>query len=346
MTRDSVHGYAWLSRDGVLHVYDPANMPTGVDATLDDADYTASLDVSFDVERCINVVTVKHLRRNLATGETVEVPYGPFEHKASRAEWGSRSKEFTVQGLNDDDATMRAFAEEVFAANAVPERRVNSLTVVVRGRHEVTDDRALVDLYDLHQVTNANGIDQTSRVTKVTHRITPAGWFVDLGYEAEGGVAAPQATPPVQNAVDAVPLFAPTTIDGTATTSIPNNAITHVATGWAWGTNTGLVTVASAGTYQFVEGGTYLVLATLRYTASGTGRRMALIYRSGAEAGRAESGPGSSATQVSHLLTAAAGDTLDVRAFQTSGAGLALVSGHQIRDHPARPGRLREDHPA
>lgn len=196
ITRDSRHGYAWVSRTGVLSAYDSSTIDATLAGTYTESDYGDDLDVAFDVDRCINLVTIKHLRINAATGETVEVPYGPFRSEASIADWGPHSAEFTVQGLTDTTAAMRTFADEIFAASAVPQIGVNGLTIAVRTTADLVASRALLDLYRKVRVTNTgSAIDQSPRVTSITHRITPKSWLMDLGFEVEGGVAAPQITP-------------------------------------------------------------------------------------------------------------------------------------------------------
>lgn len=195
ITRDSELGYAWVDRFGVLQVWDRSAIdPTSV-ITLDETDYS-DLDVSFDVDRCINEVRITLLRFNLATGETVEVPYGPYRDGASIDEWGVHAAPFTVQGLTDTETAMAAYAAEIFAANAQPEVRVNSAAIPIRAG----DAKALIDLYEMVTVTNADkAITQAARVTKLTHSISPGRWLATLGFSAEGGVASPQITPPVQS---------------------------------------------------------------------------------------------------------------------------------------------------
>lgn len=200
ITRDSVHGYAWVDRLGILQAWDAAEISTTSVGALDESDYTADLDVSFDVDRCVNELTIKLLRVNLANGETVEVTYGPYRDEASVEEWGPYSKEFTVQGLTEDEPTMAAFAADVFAANGTPQIRINSITLPIRSVADVTQSKALLDLYDLLQVTNVNAdLDQTARVVKLSHEITPGKWLTSVGFSPEGGVAPPQVTPAVAN---------------------------------------------------------------------------------------------------------------------------------------------------
>ncbi|MBB3041159.1 hypothetical protein [Nocardioides soli] len=188
ITRDTVHGYAWISRAGVLTAWDADQLPTGVAAVLDEDDMTA-LSIDYDTDRCINIVTVKYLRPG---GE--EVTYGPYVDQASREQWGEHTAEFTVHGIPETEANMAAFANAVFAANATPQRRVNTVTLPVRTPAELP--KTLLDLYDLVTVQNADlDLDQSMRITGVRHQIATDRWSVTLEFAAQGGVAPPQQTP-------------------------------------------------------------------------------------------------------------------------------------------------------
>lgn len=197
ITRDSVRGYAWVDRRGVVNVFDAAKLPAASVATFDEDDYT-DLAIDYDTERCINTVTLKYLRLNLATGETVEVPYGPYVDQASIDRWGPRSAEFTVQGIVESSANMAAYAAAVLAANATPAIRANSVALAVRSPAEVA--YALRDLYDLVTVNNtAAELAQALRITGVEHKITAGTkrgkWVTSYAFAANGGVAPPQPTP-------------------------------------------------------------------------------------------------------------------------------------------------------
>lgn len=193
ITRDSVRGYAWVDRVGVLQAWDAVNISTSIAATLDEGDYSALL-IDYDTERCINTVNIKFLRINLATGETVEVPYGPYVDQASVDAWGVHSAEFTVQGITETEPNMAAYAAAVLAANGTPAVRVNEVALPISTTADVT--KALIDLYNLVTVTNADsGIDVDMRVTGVEHVISTDKWLTRLQFATAGGVAPPQSTP-------------------------------------------------------------------------------------------------------------------------------------------------------
>lgn len=193
ITRDTALAYAWIDRLGVCQVFDAAQMPTTVGVTLDDDAYSG-LDVDYDTGRLINHVTVKVQALVDATQETTELTYGPYRDEASIATWGVSAAEFTVYALTNafDPA---AYAAAVLAANATPALRVNAVTVPVLTEDHI-GDYALADLYTLANVVNTDAaLDEDYRIVTLQHRITPDAWLIGYGFETDGSVAAPTATP-------------------------------------------------------------------------------------------------------------------------------------------------------
>jgi hypothetical protein len=169
---------------------------------LDESKYS-DLQVSFDSENCINSVVVKFLRYNPASQETTEVVYGPYEDAASIEEWGLHRKEFTVQDSTESAVEIAAFAQSVLTANAQPGVRINSVTLPINGNAWLHDGASHLDLYTLVRVENtARGISEDSRVTGISHTVTPDKWLVTLIFAADGVAATPQVTPPVQSGGD------------------------------------------------------------------------------------------------------------------------------------------------
>lgn len=184
---------------GEQHWFDEVSMRAVLDVpVIAEADYS-EVDTSFSTSRVINEVTVKLLRPNLATGETVEVPYGPYRDQASIDRWKAASTEVTVHGIADTPAAVQAYASRILAANATPAVRVSSVTMPVRSSADLTAAKAFAELYSLVDVRNAaKGINQRCRVVSVEHSTTPRGWQVTLGFQSQGGVATPTQAPPVQ----------------------------------------------------------------------------------------------------------------------------------------------------
>lgn len=203
MTRDSKLGLAWVDRRGVLQAWDRALLPTSPVATLTEAEYTG-FDATWSSEDCINEVNISLRRLNLATGETVEVPYGPYRDALSVKTWGARSATFTVQGIADDAGAAGAFASSVLAANANPQRRVNQVSYAVQdasGFAAAGHATAFRELCDLVRVKNAHmGFDRDLRVKSIKHKITSEKWMVELGFGEPGAVEVPTLVPPVQTA--------------------------------------------------------------------------------------------------------------------------------------------------
>ena len=223
ITRDSVHGIAWVDRRGVLNAWEAATYDAAVPvaATLTETEYT-DLDLSYSTQDCINEVTVTFLRYNPITRETVEIGYGPYRDQASINTWGAYSADFTVQGLTEDPATIETFANEVLEANATPQLRINSVTLALQTQAELAA-YALLDLGNRVRITNtAKGLDQTLRISGLTHKISGTKWFLTLTFDRVDSVAAPTFTPPVQNTPPAA--SGPTLQAGTADITASNGS--------------------------------------------------------------------------------------------------------------------------
>src|SRR5690606_19465614 len=99
--------------------------------------------LDFDLARCINSVKVQVTRINPGTGDTEEVEYGPFNDAASVREWGQQQAEFRVQGINED--LIDDYAAAILAANAIPAKRINEVTLPLRTVAEL-ERHVLLDL--------------------------------------------------------------------------------------------------------------------------------------------------------------------------------------------------------
>lgn len=198
VTRDTALGYAWVSRKGVVTVWDRASIPTTVAATLNETKYS-DLNIDYDTDRCINTVNVKLRRNNLATGETVEVAYGPYVDQASIDQWGAHEATFTINGggaIADTPAAVSAYAAPILTANATPAVRVNAVSLPIRDAADVVTGKALLDLFDLVTVVNANAsINTNMRITGLEHKITDGKWMLDLAFTVTGSVSPPQSVP-------------------------------------------------------------------------------------------------------------------------------------------------------
>lgn len=120
--------------------------------------------------------------------------------------------------------------------------------------------------------------------------------------------------------------------------NIANTTFT-IVTGWGATANGAFYTDVpgtdgTAGQFTVQKAGTYMIVATVNFSANATGRRIAAIYRNGTEVRRTDQGasPSTQSVQVTHVQHFAVGDTFDVRAYQSSGAGLAMNAspGHDI----------------
>lgn len=195
LARDTALGYAWITKEGVVTAYTSrtADYYGNGTAFLDESDYSA-IDTSFDTEDCINEVLVRVLRLNAQTLETTEVAFGPFRDAASVKQWGQRQATFTVHGMAD--AAVPAYAAAILSANSTPGFRVNGLTIPIREPADITELKALLDLYAKVNVQNAaKGIDNDQRATTITHDISPGRWIMGLTFGGATAVSAPINTP-------------------------------------------------------------------------------------------------------------------------------------------------------
>lgn len=199
VTRDTVLGYAWVDRNGVLQAWDRDQIGTTVAAVLDETKYNADIDVDFDLDRIINSVTVRVLRVIATTGASEEVVFGPYVDVDSYRQYGEHAQEYVVQGIDAaDTAAIQDYAQQILDANAQPRIRVNQLVLPIRESDDLP--MALLDLYDLVTVQNDRaGVDEAARLTTIQHEITatPSGfkWLVTVGFSAEGSVAPSTAVP-------------------------------------------------------------------------------------------------------------------------------------------------------
>jgi hypothetical protein len=196
LARDSALGYAWVTKEGVLTAYTDRTLDyygTGT-PTLDESVYSG-LAVTFDTSDCINEVMVKYRRFNATTGEVEEVAMGPYRDAASIDQWGVQQATFTVHGMLE--SAVAAYAASILAANATPQRRINSVRIPIRTTADLVRTKALIDLYAKVRVVNAaKGLDQTLRVTGIQHDIGPRRWVMTLTFDRISTVAAPIPTTP------------------------------------------------------------------------------------------------------------------------------------------------------
>lgn len=200
ITRDTVRGYAWVDRIGVVQAWDAASMPASTSATFSDSaglSYS-DIDVDWSLDTCINSVTVKWLRYNPATGETAEITYGPYVDQTSIDTWGPHSAEYTIHGATESSTTIAAYAAAILAANGTPAVRCNSLKMPVRTASEI-GYAATLDLYSKIHVNFATKVNADYRITSIKHTIEPNKWMVSYEFDATTSVAQPITTPSPPN---------------------------------------------------------------------------------------------------------------------------------------------------
>lgn len=196
IARDSCHGWAWVSRDGKVTAR--TALSTGVRAVLDEDDYS-QVTVGWSTDQLINDVRVKWLRYLPGSGATEPIEYGPYRDQSSVDAWGQAPATYLIGGPEEDPNVIGDYAAAVLAANKTPRSIVQSLRMPVKRSGDVAPGKALVDLYDLVQVSNAEKglVKVPHRVVAVAHTITPHSWIVDVDLDADGFLPVPyKATEP------------------------------------------------------------------------------------------------------------------------------------------------------
>lgn len=111
------------------------------------------------------------------------------------------------------------------------------------------------------------------------------------------------------------------------TQTIPDDGNWHQITAWSVGQVDGIDVTSSV---TILTPGSYLVLARLSYATNGTGRRGVRIMQDGVQVEnyvRAADSGGFTYINIFDQITAAYGSRVTIEALQSSGAGLAVVSG-------------------
>lgn len=182
-TRDTVLGYAWIDRAGVLQVRDPGSISSTVADTLDETVYNPNIVVDYDLEDVIN--TVRVLLKDPAGGS--DSTFGAYIDPDSVRRNTPMPATFTVQGIAG--SAIPAYARQILAASATPARRVRTVVIPITTANLPRTTR---DLYDLVRVVNTRaGIDTNMRITGVEHTITGSSWLMTLTLTVAGRVAIP-----------------------------------------------------------------------------------------------------------------------------------------------------------
>ncbi|GAB7003912.1 hypothetical protein JCM18899A_13840 [Nocardioides sp. AN3] len=314
------------------------------DAAADHGDSYSNIDASFSTSSCINVVNVNWNRYDAATGETTQVPYGPYVDQNSVDKNGPYSATFTLQGATESAAAIQAYAQAVLAANATPVRQANSITVAVlddKGiRHAALNDLctpASVFYYDV--AAGGYLVASIVRIETIQHTITPEGWLVDYTFSPTSSVAAPQVTPVPTNA----PVGRPwDTLTHQANNTLTSGAWTRLSGMGVFG-NGGNINANSA-SILIAEPGWYLVSGAVNHAWGATANRCGALIDVATNVGDsvvgAPAADGSGGLQqlvprsstaalvvsVSGTLYCSAGQYLRLWAYQDNGANQTLVA--------------------
>ncbi len=194
LTRDTALGFVWVDATGRIQCWDNDTIDKSPVRTLGPDTYSA-LDVAFNPDDLINSVLVKWLRYDEDTNTTAPVTYGPYEDADSIAEWGRHQATFTIEGANETEAHMAAYAGRVLARAATAAARVGSLTIPIPDTDAGYSVAADLDVGAFIDVTRPNGTTETLRVSAIEATITPdpdpAGVQLHVTLDPPSAVAAP-----------------------------------------------------------------------------------------------------------------------------------------------------------
>lgn len=191
LIRDTFLGYLWTDRKGRINLFDRDVMPTEPVATFTDdgsgLPYTA-LDPTYSSTVLVNTLRINQLVDPVTGAPNVVA--GPYFDPDSVAQYGTAEREVTIVGL--DPSAYPNYAEAVFAANGLPQRRIGTLTMPVRT--DTLEAATTLDLNDLVHVTFGTTYNADDRIAGIRHRITAGQvvadcrWFVDYTFESPDSV--------------------------------------------------------------------------------------------------------------------------------------------------------------
>lgn len=185
-TRDSNPGVmAFEDPDGRVQVFDSATERTGAATFTIGPDNYSDIDMRFDTDHIINVLTIKYLEKVKAGGAgdagkatRVKEHDHTFVDAPSKAKYGPFKKTHTVHKRID----FNDYADKVFAANADPDEVPRSVRVPIRRATELLggyeDGNYVTKKVD---ILSPDGLTTyTCRISRIQHTITSRRWFVDV----------------------------------------------------------------------------------------------------------------------------------------------------------------------
>lgn len=111
----------------------------------------------------------------------------------------------------------------------------------------------------------------------------------------------------------------------TAAGSFSNNAITAVGN-WTFLEGDSTLVTLSNTNFTINVSGVYVINFSLFFNGNVTGRRIAMIYKNGAEQRRQDIGSiSATCVEVEHITSLAVGNILTFRGYQSSGASLGMA---------------------
>lgn len=338
LTRDSNGGYAWVSRNGVMNVWDGATLialgttpltfddsitaPTATHETFSDA------SASYNTDDICNIVNLTYTTKKYATQPiTIQVV-----DQNSVDLYGAFQKDWTAQALTSTQAA--TLASSILAQNATPVRKINSITYPVRDDYSL-EHAATYDLYDRANFNAFSGkFDGTTDyfITGIEHSISVRAantteWTTTYETSIFGGLASPKRVAHKTKMRGAVPSISRYRVNDLG---IPTSTLMTVIMSTTVIPDQG-ITDDGAGNFTLPTDGTYRVDASLMWdnTAS-TGRREISVYVNGTQVARQAGinvAQANQTTSINYVFAANEGDTVSIRTWQTSGSNLNIIGG-------------------
>lgn len=201
IVRDSALGLAYVDQVNQLIVNDADHLTATPVAAIGPEQYNSDIVVGTP-DSIINSVTVNYQRYDIGNETTTEIPYGPYEDATSITAKGRFSTTVTLQGITEDPALIKSYAEKILARNAVVGDSLTVKSAVIPINAAADLPHAYYELGDVLTVTYPDGSESGDfRITGITHDISPdpdhvgIKWLVTYTFDLPLALNLPVSAP-------------------------------------------------------------------------------------------------------------------------------------------------------
>lgn len=282
-----------------------------------------ALDLNFGSKSCVNQLTITRKANDEDQGAKA---YGPYAVPDSIATWGP-----FAAALDVIDGTPASLAAAYLAVYAVPAAFPASLDFNATHADAWAAEAAWAELYDVHRVIHG-ATDRNVYVIGIDHNIGPRRWTVRLTYRPteatstaavvnDSGAGGPlDVVPPEPGPLASRYRSTDYTVANATWTTVPLDQVA-VADQISYDT--------TGNSFEAPKAGRYLVAAGLRWTHNASGSRyIGVVVNGSTVVVRQGDGANSTSTDegltVAKVIKLAAGDTVSLQAYQSSGGSLDL----------------------